>query len=308
MERLIRIDQQIINKYKPDGFALPQVLKHAGVSREYKINGGWTVDKPNARPEATRIIFDSRDQLRIARDVYFAWKTLSDMKIYNPVQPEEIIKRIFDNRSSPIAEIYPGRDYDRPPLCLFIPWGVRPQGKFGYPEKAVLDRIKLLQTTLWQRNVNVQALIMPADLYATEVNQQVDNDQVAKYFEDVTNWAYLRGFFVKPWSAIRQENIGIYQQRSTELTQEKLAQMFKPAKIDDAISAAGRRSGYKTRSDIQQAAFAYLRERVCEAEITESVYKPIKVSAVAKNKDNDVDRDLPRVYIIPEELQFPWLK
>jgi len=298
MERLIRIDQQIINKYKPDGFALPQVLKLAGASREYKINGEWTTVKPNARPEATRIIFDSRDQFRIARDVYFAWKTLSDTRIYNPVRPEEIIKRIFANRSSPIA----------PPLCLFVPWGVRPQGEFGYPEKAVLDRIRSLQVNLSQRNINAQVLIMPADLYATEVNQQVNKDQIAKYFEDVTNWAYMRGFFVKPWSAIRQENMDIYQQRATELKKEKLEQMFIPAKIEEAISAAGRRSGYKTESDIQQAAFSYLRERVCEAEIIESVYKPIKVSAVSKNKDNDVDRELPRLYIIPNELLFPWLK
>lgn len=296
MERRIRIDQEIINKYKPDGFALQQVLKSTSVSREYKINGEWTVDKPNTKPEGTRMIFVSREQFHIARDVYFAWQDLVSQKKDNPVKPEVIFERLLQTRKTGKAVI------------LFIPWGVRPNGGLGRSETKVLDQVQNMQQTLQRRNINAQVLIMPADLYATEINQQVDNDQVTKYFEDVTNWAYLRGFFVKPWSAIRRENMDIYQQRATELTQEELEQMFVPAKIKEVISAAGRRSGYQNQYDIQQAAFAYLRERICEAEIIESIYKPIKISAVAKNKDNDVDRDLPRVYIISEILQFPWLK
>lgn len=56
MEREIRIDQQIIDKSKPDKFAVPQILKGIGVSREYKVNGTWTTDAPRAKPEASRIV------------------------------------------------------------------------------------------------------------------------------------------------------------------------------------------------------------------------------------------------------------
>lgn len=307
MERLIRIDQQIINKYKPDGFALPQVLKHAGVSREYKINGEWTVDKPNARPEATRIIFDSRDQFRIARDVYFAWKAISEMKAYDPVLPEKAIQRLLSSRQAQLSFL-PDGSYDRQPLCLFVPWGVRSKGEFGDPEKAVLKKIRSLQVILNNRGANAQVLVMPADLYATEVNRQVNNKETAKYFDDVTTWAYLTGFFVKPWSEIRQNNLIVYKKRVAELTNEEVIKILGKNIVNEALKAAGRRSGHNGKIEIENAAFAYLRERICEAEIVETVYKPIKASAVSKNKDNGVDRELPRVYVIPSELQFPWLK
>lgn len=296
MERLVRIDQQTINKYKPDGFALPQVLKRVGVSREYKINGEWAVDKPNARPEATRIIFDSREQFRIARDIYFAWKDLVTQKEDNPVKPEEIIERLLQSRKT-------GK-----PVMLFVPWGVRPQGRLGGSEIKALNQVQNMQQVLQRRNISAQVLIMPADLYATEVNRQVDIIQTTEYFEQVTSLSLLKGFLVKPWSEIRGKNIFTYRQRASELTPQGLESIFKPAKIEEAIAAAARRSGYQSKYEIQQAAFAYLRERVCEAEIIESIYKPIKLSAVSKNKDNNVDRDLPRLYILPNELLFPWLK
>jgi len=296
MEREIRIDQQIINKYKPDGFALQQVLRGTGASREYEMDGQWTDDKPTQKPERTRIVFDSREQFRIARDVYFIWQDLILQKEDNPVKPEAILERLLQSRKT-------GK-----PVMLFVPWGVRPQGRLGRSEIKALNQVQNMQQVLQRRNISAQVLIMPADLYATEVNQQVDVTQTTEYFEQVTSFVLSKGFLVKPWSEIRGENIYTYRQRASELTPQELESMFKAAKIEEAIAAAARRSGYQNKHEIQQAAFAYLRERVCEAEIIESIYKPIKLSAVSKNKDNDVDRDLPRLYVIPKEFQFPWLK
>jgi hypothetical protein len=149
---------------------------------------------------------------------------------------------------------------------------------------------------------------MPADLYATEINNQVASEQADSYFRTVTEEAEIRGFTAIPWSAIRQAHIELYTQRSSELTTENIQKLLSANKIVKAFDAAGRRSGYTERTKIQNAAFAYLRERICEAEMIESIYAPIKVSVVPKNKDNEVDRNLPRVYLIPPAVQLPWLK
>jgi cytochrome c-type biogenesis protein CcmH/NrfG len=149
---------------------------------------------------------------------------------------------------------------------------------------------------------------MPADLYATEVNRQVSAQEADKYFAQVRKGAEAEGFLVRPWSQIRKENEKAYRERSSELTEDAIVSLLTPQKLTEAERAARKRSGYIDRNSIHLAALAYLRERICEAEIIEKTYQPIKVSAVAKNKDNGVDRALPRVYILPDEYQFPWIK
>lgn len=307
MERLVRVNEQIIKKSNPDDFALQRIFKELGVTYEYQVAGMWSAGRPTQKPDGKRIIFDNVDRFRIARDVYFAWKAISEMKSYDPVLPEKSIRRLLSSRQSQ-PDFFPDGSYDRQLLCLFVPWGVRPKGEFGDLEKTVLERIRSLQVILNKRGINAQVLIMPADLYATEINRQVGNDEAEKYFERVTLWSNMTGFFAKPWSNIRQDNLAEYQKRSTELTNEEITKILGKNIVNEALEAAGRRSGYNDKAEIEKAAFAYLRERICEAEIIETVYKPIKVSAVGKNKDNGVDRELPRIYILPSELQFPWLK
>ena len=51
---------------------------------------------------------------------------------------------------------------------------------------------------------------------------------------------------------------------------------------------------------------AYLVERAVEAMVIEKMYQPIKLSCVARHKDDKIDLDLPRLYIVPEELTAPW--
>jgi hypothetical protein len=304
MERLVRINEATIKKYKPDEFALQKIFKELDVTYEYQVAGAWVAGRPTQKPEGKRIVFDDVERFRVGRDVYFAWKAITEIKAYDPMLPEKVIQRLLNARQ---AKFLPD-EYSRYPLYLFVPWGVRPEGEFGDPEKAALEKIRSLQVILNNRGVNAQVLIMPADLYATEVNRQVSNDDAAKYFDNVTLWANYRGFFAKPWSEIRQDNRIIYQERTAKLTNEEIAKILGKNIVNEALEAAGRRSGYNDKVGIEKAAFAYLRERICEAEIIETAYKPIKVSAVGKNKDNGVDRELPRIYILPSELQFPWLK
>lgn len=293
MERLVRINTTIIDKGKPDRFALQRVCFDLGAQYEYLIAGSWREGNPTQKPDGKRVVFDL-DQFRAARDTYFAWENISKQKVDNPVKPEEIIKRIATARQSGA------------PLILFVPWGVKPEGK-PFLEKTVMDNIQSIQRLLNARGINTQVLLMPADLYATEINR-LDAEKVKKYFGFIEEQAVQRGFTVKPWSIIRTENIKQYMKRSKELSEEKLRSLLPPPVVDGALDAAKRRSGYFLREDVENAAFAYLRERVCEAEIIEIAYQPIKISAVAKNKDNGVDRDLPRLYLIPPDQQFPWLK
>lgn len=298
MERIIRINQKVFNKYQVNRFALQEVLQGPVVGREYKISGQWTSRKPDQRPEGTRVVFDSINLFRSRKDAYFAWQAIAGMQ--NPTQtpelPDEGLTRIINARET------------EEPLVLFVPWGVRVKGSFGESEAYALNRIKDLATRLRSLKMIPQVLIMPADLYATEVNRQVSVEEASRYFTDVAEQAKTRGFLVKPWSEIREANKETYQERSSELTEETIVALLTPQKLTEAEKAAKKRSGYTEKESVRLAALAYLRERICEAEIIERVYRPIKVSAVAKNKDNGVDRALPRIYILPDEYQFPWLK
>jgi hypothetical protein len=293
MERLISVDQKIINRIKPDQYSLPKLLKWSGGFREYYINGTWTNQKPNQKPEGNRLVFSSREQYRVARDAYFAWTNIVSQQITPPELPDAILERLFQARLT------------AKPITLFIPWGVRPVGIFGQPEIETLGMLEKFNNNLKSRNITATVFIMTADLYATEVNRQVDTPTTNAYFEAVGNQALQKGFTVKPWSAIRKENQNEYNRLKSELNPNTI---LPSGVLERALKASGRRSGYEDGKGIESAALAYLQERVCEAEIIEKIYKPIKVSMVAKGKDAYVDRNLPRLYILPERLQFPWLK
>lgn len=217
------------------------------------------------------------------------------MKIDNPVLPEAIVKRMIAARTSNKF------------LTLFVPWGVRPEGKPRL-ESQVMERIDNIKNILQTRGINSQVLVMPADLYATEVNNQVSVPRAAKYFEYITDLAKGFRYEVKPWSEIRAENQGYYNARKGTLTDIEIEKLLPYSTILECLEAAKRRSGYKLEQLVRKSAFAYMRERIIEAEIIEGQYEPIKVSAVGKFKDNNVDRNLPRIYVIPPEQQFPWLK
>lgn len=296
MEKEIKIDQEVIKKCKPDDFALKWVLKNFKARYEYLVEDMWFSNIQNQRPEKTRFIFDDISTFRAAKDTYLSWTDLNDKRVDKPVFPDVIMERIAKSRIS------------REPLVLFSPWGVRPEGEFGQPEMAILDRLNNIRQLLAARGINPITVIMPADLYATEVNNQVSPKKANTYFETVTAEASRLGFLVKPWSQIRLENWEYYSKRSQELTPLQILQLLGEYIIEEAIEASRRRSGYKEEKDIKNAAFAYLRERICEAEIVEETLRPIKLSLVTKDKDRGVDRKLPRLYVIPREERFPWLK
>jgi len=294
MERPVYIDENIIKKNKPRVFPFQMVLKDVDVTNEYLISGEWTGNKPQQKPEGKRLVFANVEQLRIARDVYFIWEELELQKQTDPAIPEEIIKRLLVGRST-------GQTVN-----LFVPWGVRPEGEPKL-ETSVLDKIQNVSDMMRKKGVNSQVILMPADIYATEINL-INCDLAFNYFCFVRREAEARGFVVKSWSEIRAENIDLYQSLAAQYCEETLEEILPGGVIERAIEAAKRRSCRTDINDIIKSAYTYLGERIVEAEIIERIYKPIKVSAVSKNKDGYVDRELPRLYLVPEEMQFPWLK
>lgn len=287
-------------------FAMQQIVRQSGPI-QIKVDGLWSSEQSTTKVsvEAKRIIFSSLQEYCIGRDTYLAWDELEAMQtedrnqqqpIEKPVLPEAAFDRLFTARRT-------GK-----PVVIFVPWGVRPKGEFGQTERAAFDRLTRVQNILTTRNIRSNLLFMPADLYATEINNQVAIKEANDYFGTVTTEATNRGFTVAPWSVLRQTYRDLYNLRASQLTAEEIIRILSPNKVSGALDTASRRSGYTDQQDMQNAAFAYLRERICEAEIIEDVYKPIKVSVVPKNKDTEVDRDLPRLYLIPPAVQLPWLK
>jgi len=284
-----KVNLKSLKNPRIDQYALQQVLKLVGATREYLVGDKW-LKTVSQRPDAARVTFPDIFSFRKAREGYFAWLELNQLSgREKPEFPEKIIERLM------VAAYNPSQ-----PLIFFIPWGYRPYGEFGPKEVNAMDRITLAANTVGQRQIPLKVLLMPADVYAVEINGE-DLINVEKYFTCVTQAASLRGFEVVPWSQIRLDNFDWYSTLRKFYTNDQIERLLPLFVINSAIKAAQRRN----RSN--KEAYDYLRERLCEATIIEEIYKPVKLSMVAKNKDNGVDLNLPRLYLIPESLQFPWL-
>ncbi len=270
-------------------FAFQQVLKNTGVDYQYLIDDNWTNISPDKRPQSKRAFFPDIESFRKAREAYFTWTDLSPfIGKEKPVFPEEIIKRFMNSISS------------RLPLTIFIPWGFRTEGQFGWKETETMNKINEILSLVNQRKINQQVLIMLADIYATEINN-LPVSAVKEYFFTVEQEAKKRSYQVLPWSKIRNNNLRQYEVLCQKYTNEEINKILPQYVINSALKAAEKRGQTKNCS------LAYLRERLCEAEIIEERFKPVKLSMVAKNKDEGVDLNLPRLYLIPEYLRFPWL-
>lgn len=270
-------------------FALQQVLKQASVTYQYFIDNYWQEIIPNKKPDGKRAVFPDIDIFRKSREAYFTWANLTSfVEKEKPVFPEKIIQRLM------LAA------YSDKPLTIFIPWGFRAQGEFGGKELEAMGWIDDILSVIRRRRITFQALLMPADIYAIEINN-LPVRAVEEYFLTVEEEAKKRSCQVLPWSQIRNNNLQQYKALCRKYTNKEIKKILPPYIIISAIKAAEKRRQKEDR------AFDYLRERLCEAEIIEETFRPVKLSMVAKNKDEGVDIKLPRLYLLPEWLQFPWL-
>lgn len=215
------------------------------------------------------------------------------------------------------SPVYSGTIIDRfvrassdKPLTLFIPWGASPARiDVNNYDKTALNRIEQYGRILSMCGVPNETLIMPADVYAIEINSD-DPDRVAQYFSSVGSEAERFGFSVVPWSTIREQNRDFYENIVRwECSPEALWRSTPKALwYNVLLPAALSRNASRGENAARQSAFNYLQERIAEARVIEALHAPVKLSMVSKQKDDIVDRELPRVYILEKELRFPWLK
>lgn len=236
----------------------------------------------------------TEESMKIEQDILRVMTYLSSLEKTNAVNKPTISERIKKSRQ------------DDSQLILFVPWGVRPAGEIRL-EFSVIEKLQNVKNQLNKFGVKAQILIMTADSYATEINKQVDPDAAIKYFSSIQAIAQENDFDYTTWSRIRKENFVIYQKLFREITEDTIRETIDQETISGALKSSARRSGNFSRRAVEQAAFAYMRERLIEGQLIDAVYKPIKVSAVVKYKDS-LDGPLPRIYVIPQEEQFPWLK
>lgn len=191
------------------------------------------------------------------------------------------------------------------PLDIFVPWGISPQGRIANREDEAFSQIESFSDDLCSLGVKAKVLIMPADVYALEVNNG-DYMSTENYCQELSQLAYVYGFTFKPWSQIRSENLNDYQLSLKFLSPEIIAKNYPADTLFKAVETARSRSGFQDESSIRMAALAYIQERIIEARMIDKLYQPIKFSMVSAKKDV-FDENLPRVYQVPTNLRFPWL-
>lgn len=268
-------------------FIFEKVAKMFG-KREYQLSGKW-VKTTQTKPDSCRLVFELPDFLK-AEQLFAVWNTLEASSVDRPVFPDKIVERLISGINGSV-------------VMFFVPWGTRIKGVFG-PETDILAKLKNVSDTLSDLKIRSRMMLMPADLYATEVNG-IDKRVVESYLDKLVPLARGMGFEINPWSMIRKENEKQYSMISSELADSKIDQMVSGGKRMKLIEAASR---WCSNGSPREAAYRYMRERICEAIIIEQKYTPIKLSAVTVEKDDIMDQQLPRVYLIPYEKRFPWLK
>lgn len=190
-------------------------------------------------------------------------------------------------------------------IRFFTPWGPRyswrGRGTFVHlndPEVALLQFLARLFQILKEHmpGKTFRWLFLAADLYGTRINH-LPSDIVRDYFES------LRGRLneILPeaelvfWSEF-SELAEPYRQRA----KADLCHQLSPAVITAAENTA-------RLMDCGGDPHQYLVERLAEARLIEELWEPIKVSCVRRSKDDEVDADLPRLYLVPEKYHAPWL-
>ena len=186
---------------------------------------------------------------------------------------------------------------------LFTPWGPR----YHWQERGVEigsddKEIEVLfffsqMLARWQENMpgkKFNWLFLGADLYGTKINR-LPEEPVGAYFSSLRIWLAV----ILPQAEFRLwSEFDSIAQPLREKIRPDLKNRLTYTIFDRAFDASAKMGGQ---------AEDYLTERLTEAEVIETLYRPIKISAVGRHKDDGVDGNLPRFYFLPERLWAPWL-
>ncbi len=190
-------------------------------------------------------------------------------------------------------------------VTLFTPWGPRysweSRGVRIREEDREVEVLNFLATLLneWRKNIpdkNFHWVFLGADLYGTRINK-LPKEVVSNYFANLVEWLtrILPESEFRLWSEF-SEGAEEYRQRIwanfDNFVDDKLL-----LRTNQTAQAMGKGGDPKE----------YLVERLAEAMFIETTLHPIKISCVARHKDDKVDWELPRLYFLPERLHAPWL-
>ena len=190
-------------------------------------------------------------------------------------------------------------------IVLFTPWGPRYKSERGTKVTKNDHEVKtliFLKDVLKKFYENMPGkkfrwLFLGADLYGTKINR-LQEDDVKSYFFELKRWVIdLIGIAdFQLWSEYDVEAESFRQE-----TRKKLKYLISQSIYSRAVRTA---NGMGKGSDAEE----YLVERLAEAMLIENKFRPIKVSCVNREKDVQVDWELPVLYILPDELKNPWMK
>lgn len=260
-------------------------------SREYFVNGAWTQDRQG---QIRGFRFNIEAIHPTVEALAGIWRYIKEKSVQPPEKPDKVLEQLA--RALFIPE----------KLRIFSPWGPRyyketPRIEEGDPEVRTIREMKEVLNIIKGSGFTIDFLLMPADLYGTEVNNFA-SDFVREYFQWVGEWACKElgtEVTVKPWSAIRNEQIRRYDDLRTEID-KNFKRWVKEGEYRTAVGVARRFSPERA----EESARRYCIERLAEGNIISEVYDPIKVSLVKKEKDV-LDGPLKRVYIIRNRK--PWM-
>lgn len=190
-------------------------------------------------------------------------------------------------------------------IILFTPWGPR----YSWEKRGVIiqetdkevEALNFLVELLDELRKNMpdkifRWVVLGADLYGTRINK-LPAEAASGYFNSFAEW--LRRIIpiaeFQLWS--RFDNAAEAYRQEVSANFDKLISRESLSRANQTARAMGRNSSAKE----------YLVERLAEAMLIEHALKPIKISCVARRKDDNVDWGLPRLYFLPEELQAPWM-
>lgn len=190
-------------------------------------------------------------------------------------------------------------------VTLFTPWGPRysweSRGVKIKEEDKEVEVLNFLAALLkeWRENMpskNFRWVFLGADLYGTRINK-LPKEVVANYFASLSEWLgrILLEVEFRIWSEFDE---------AAEKYRQTIRGDFDHFVDSDLL--------LRTKQTAQAMGKGgdpseYIVERLAEAMFVEATLRPIKISCVARHKDDKVDYDLPRLYFLPEYLHAAWL-
>lgn len=244
----------------------------------------------------------SKGETGMEKDELWKELTSSTWQVDRPVIPEKILARL-----------------NGPLVTLFTPWGPPYQNRgldlAHGPEPATVKGLAEIKNLFEHYDRRVVWQFMGADAYGTEVNQKngksrVSPKTVGQYFAQIELLLKrsLGPLYFHTWSKIRRDASLIMVSFLEELTDEFVAELVGPELLDEACQTSRAINGFKCKEEARVTAIEYLKQRLFEAEIVETLWHPVKVSLAPPHKDRVVDGPLPVLYLVPQELRAPWLK